>query len=82
MSTDLIREMQNGSSVNHLRVPRVGSLQKREVRVKPEFEFREAQPAEIKPVEEPAKHRRHRRRLKRRRYSAGRGLCVTFLNID
>ena len=83
MSTDLIREKQKRSSTKHLRTPRVSALRKRELRVKPEFEFREPQPAEIKPIEEPVKRRRHRsRRRRRRRYSAGRGPRLTFLNID
>ena len=83
MSTDLIREKQKRSSTKHLCTPRVSVLRKRELRVKPEFEFREPQPAEVTPVEEPVKRRRHRRRRRRRRrYSAGRGPRLTFLNID
>ncbi len=82
MSTDLIREKQKRSITKHLRTPRVSALRKREFRVKPEFEFREPQPAEITTIEEPAKRPRRRRRRKRRRYSAGRGSRRTFLNID
>ncbi len=82
MSTDLIREKQKRSITKHLRTPRVSVLRKRELRVKPEFEFREPWPAEISPIEEPAKRPRRRRRRKRRRYTAGRGSRLTFLNID
>ena len=84
MSTDLIREKQKRSSTKHLRTPRVSLLRKRELRVKPEFEFREPQPAEVTSIEEPAKRprRRRRRRRKHRRYSAGRSSRLTFLNID
>ena len=82
MFTGLIREKQKRSITKHLRTPRVSALRKREFRVKPEFEFREAQPAEIEPIEEPAKRPRRRRRRKRRRFSASRGPRLTFLNID
>ena len=82
MATDLIREKQKGSGVPRLRAPRVGSLRKRELWAKPEFDFREPQPADIKPLEEPAKRPRRRRRRRRRRYSTGRGARLTFLNID
>ncbi len=73
MFTGFIREKQKRSITKHLRTPRVSALRKRELRVKPEFEFREAQPAEITTIEEPAKRPRRRRRRKRRRYSAGLG---------
>ena len=82
MSTDLIREKQKRSITKHLLTPRVSVLRKRELRVKPEFEFREAQPAEIEPIEEPVQRPRRRRRLKRRRFSSSRGSRLTFLNID
>ena len=84
MSTDLIREQQRSLSAEQQRTLRARSLRKRELRVKPEFEFREAQPARTLQVEKTAKLRRRERRRRRKhvRFSAGRGPRPTFLNFD